>query len=76
VGDETEVIDVEEDGEEGHDVGVGYGEVGVVTLDTMDEVGDVECPEEAGEPTAFGDVFVDLNVGIIIGETVKDVVHE
>ena len=48
----------------------------MVALDAMDEVGDVECPEEGGEPTAFGDPFVDLNVGIIIGETVKDAVHE
>ena len=47
----------------------------MVALDAMDEVGDVECPEEGGEPTAFGDAFVDLNVGIIIGEAVKGVVE-
>ena len=45
-------------------------------MDAMDEVGDVECPEEGGEPTVFGDAFVHLNVGIIIGEDVKDTVHE
>ncbi len=48
----------------------------MVTLDTMDEVGDIECPEEGGKAVAFGDVFVDLNVGIIVGESVEDTVHE
>ncbi len=42
MGDETEVIHVEENGDESHDVRVGKGEVGVVSLDRVDEVGDAE----------------------------------
>ncbi len=60
--DETKVVDVEEDGEEGDDVRVGQGEVGVIALDGVDEVGDVETPQEGGEATDFGDTFEDLNV--------------
>jgi hypothetical protein len=42
VGDEAEVVDVEKDNEEGHGVRVRESQVGMVTLDGMDEVGDVE----------------------------------
>jgi hypothetical protein len=50
--------------------------VGVVVLDVMDEVGDVECPEEGGMTDTFGDTYVDLNVSIIVGGVVEDAVHE
>ncbi len=76
MGDETEVIHIEENGDEGHDVRVGKGEVGVVSLDRVDEVGDVESPRKGGKTTVFGDTFEDLNVGVIVGEDVEDSVHE
>ena len=48
----------------------------VVALDGVNEVRDVESPEEGGEATALGQAFVDVYVSVMIGETVKDAVHE
>ena len=76
MGDETEVIDVEVYGVEGLGVRGGLGEVGVVALDGVDEVGDAETPKEGGEATAFRDVFEGLDIGVIVGEAVEDTVHE
>ena len=76
VGNETKVVDVEKDGEEGHGVRVRESQVGMVSLDGVDEVGDVETPEEGRETTAFGQSFGDLDVGGVVGETVEDTVHE
>ena len=51
--DETEVIDIEEDDNEGHDVRVGEGEVRVVTSDGVNQVGDVKSPKEGRKTAAF-----------------------
>jgi hypothetical protein len=48
----------------------------MVTLDGVNEVGDVETPEEGRETTAFRQSFGDLDVGGVVGETVEDTVHE
>ena len=53
VGDEAKVVDVEKDGEEGHGVRVRESQVGMVTLDGVNEVGDVESPKEGRETAAF-----------------------
>ena len=76
VGDEAKIVNIEEDGEEGQDVRGWEGEVWVVALDGVNEVRDVESPEEGGEATALGQAFVDVYVSVMIGETVKDAVHE
>ena len=76
VADETKVVDVEKDNEEGHGVRVRESQVGMVSLDGVDEVGDVETPEEGRETTAFRQSFEDLDVGGVVGETVEDTVHE
>jgi hypothetical protein len=76
VGNETKVVDVEKDGEEGHGVRVRESQVGMVSLDGVNEVGDVETPEEGRETTAFRQSFGDLDVGGVVGETVEDTVHE
>jgi hypothetical protein len=76
VGDESEVVDVEKDNEEGHGVRVRESQVGMVTLDGVKEVGDVETPKEGRETTTFRQVFEDLDVGVVVGETVEDTVHE
>ena len=46
VGDETEIVDVEEYDDEGHEVGTGEGGVWVVPLDGVYEIGNVETPQE------------------------------
>jgi len=51
--DETEIIDIEEDDHEGHDVRVGEGEVRVVTSDGVNQVGDVKSPKEGRKTTTF-----------------------
>jgi hypothetical protein len=76
VGNETKVVDVEKDVEEGHGVRVRESQVGMVSLDGVNEVGDVETPEEGRETTAFRQSFEDLDVGGVVGETVEDTVHE
>jgi hypothetical protein len=76
VADEAKVVDVEKDGEEGHDVRVRESQVGMVSLDGVDEVVDVETPEEGRETTVFRQSFEDLDVGGVVGETVEDEVHE
>jgi len=76
VGNETKVVDVEKDGEEGHGVRVRESQVGMVSLDGVNEVGDVETPEEGRETTAFRQSFEDLDVGSVVGETVENTVHE
>ena len=53
VGNEAKVVDVEKDSEEGHDVRVWESQVGMVTLDGVNEVGDVEPPKEGRETAAF-----------------------
>ncbi len=63
VGDETEVVDLDKDSEEGHGVRVRESQVGMVTLDGVNEVGDVETPKEGRETTTFRQVFEDLDVG-------------
>ena len=76
MGNEAKVVDVEKDNEEGHGIGVRESQVGMVTLDGVNEVGDVETPEEGRETTAFRQSFEDLDVGGVVGETVEDTVHE
>ncbi len=76
VGNETKVVDVEKDSEEGHDVRVRESQVGIVTLDGVNEVGDVESPKEGKTTTTFRQSFEDLDVGGVVCETVEDVVHE
>ncbi len=41
VGHEAKIVDVEKDREEGHGVRVGESQVGMVTVDGVNEVGDV-----------------------------------
>jgi hypothetical protein len=48
----------------------------MVTLDGVNEVGDVETPKEGRETSAFCQSFEDLDVGGVVGETVEDTVHE
>ena len=76
VGYEAKIVDVEKDGEEGHGVRVGESQVGMVAVDGVNEVGDVEAPKEGRETTAFRQSFEDLDVGSVVGETVENVVHE
>ena len=76
VGYEAKIVDVEKDDEEGHGVRVGESQVGMVTVDGVNEVGDVEAPKEGRETTAFRQSFEDLDVGSVVGETVENVVHE
>jgi hypothetical protein len=76
VGDEAKVVDVEKDIEEGHGIGVRESQVGMVTLDGVDEVGDVESPKEGRKTTDFRQTFEDLDVGDVVGESVEDTVHE
>ena len=45
-------------------------------MDGVYEVGDVETPKEGGETTALRETFVDLDVGVVVGEPVENVVHE
>jgi hypothetical protein len=51
-------------------------QVGMVTLDGVNEVGDVEAPKEGRETTVFRQVFEDLDVGGVVGETFEDTVHD
>jgi len=74
--DEAEVIDIEEDGNEGHGVRVGEGEVRVVTSDGVDQVGDVKSPKEGRKTTTFRESFVDVNVGVVVSESVENTVHK
>ena len=76
MGDEAEIVNVEEDGDEGHDVRVWEGEVGVVTLDRVNEISDVKIPEERGETTTLGQAFENVDVGVSVGEPVQDAIHE
>jgi hypothetical protein len=76
VGDETKVVDVQKDSEEGHGVRVRESQVGMVTLDGVDEVGDVESPKEGRKTTTFRQAFEDVDVGSVVGESVEDTVHE
>jgi hypothetical protein len=76
VGYEAKIVDVEKDDEEGHGVRVGESQVGMVTVDGVNEVGDVEAPKEVRETTVFRQSFEDLDVGGVVGETVEDTVHE
>ena len=76
MGDETEVVDVEKDSEEGQDVRVRESQVGMVTLDGVDEVGDVDAPKERRKTAAFRQAFEDLDVGGVVCETVENAVHE
>jgi len=39
----------------------------MVTLDGVNEVGDVEAPKEGRETTAFRQSFEDLDVGGVVG---------
>jgi hypothetical protein len=48
----------------------------MVTLDGVNEVGDVETPKKGRETAAFRQAFEDLDVGGVVGETVEDTVHE
>ncbi len=76
MGDEAKVVDVEKDSEEGHGVRVRESQVGMVTLDGVNEVGDVESPKEGRKTTIFRQAFEDLDVGGSVGESVEDTVHE
>ncbi len=75
VGDEAKVVDVQKDNKEGRGVRVRESQVGMVTLDGVDEVGDVESPKEGRKTTVFRQVFDDVDVGDV-GESVEDTVHE
>ena len=48
----------------------------MVTLDGVDEVGDVESPKEGRKTTTFRQAFEDVDVGSVVGESVEDTVHE
>ena len=48
----------------------------MVTLDGVNEVGDVESQKEGRKTTTFRQAFEDLDVGGVVGETVEDAVHE
>jgi hypothetical protein len=48
----------------------------MVTVDGVNEVGDVEAPKEGRETTDFRQSFEDLDVGSVVGETVENAVHE
>ena len=48
----------------------------MVTLDGVNEVGDVKTPKKGRETAAFRQSFEDLDVGGVVGETVEDAVHE
>jgi hypothetical protein len=76
VGDETKVVHVEKDREKGHGVRVRASQVGMVTLDGVDEVGDVESSKEGRKTTVFRQVFEGVDVGGVVGESVEDTVHE
>ncbi len=76
VGDEANVVDVEKDIEEGDDERLMESQVGMVTLDGVNDVGDVEDPKEGRETTVFRQVFEDLDVGGVVGETIEDTVHD
>jgi hypothetical protein len=62
-------------GDEGHGVRVRESQVGMVTLDGVNEVGDVETPKEGRKTDVFRQTE-DLDVGDVVGETVEDAVHE
>ena len=49
---------------------------GMVTLDGVDEVGDVDAPKERRKTAVFRQAFEDLDVGGVVCETVEDAVHE
>jgi hypothetical protein len=76
MGDEADVVDVEKDGDEGHGVRVKEGQVRVVTLDGVNQVGDVESPKEGRNTTTFRQAFEDMDVGGVVGKPVEDTVHE
>ena len=42
----------------------------MIVLDGVDEVCDVEAPKEGGEVTTFCNSFGDLDVGVVVGESV------
>ena len=50
--------------------------MGMVTVDGVKEVGDIEAPKEGRKTTAFRQSFEDLDVGSVVGETVENAVHE
>ncbi len=64
VGDKTKVVDVEKDSKEGHGERVRESQVGMVTLDGVDEVGDVDSPKDGRKTTAFRQAFEDVDVGV------------
>ncbi len=53
VDDEEEVVDVEKDDDEGHVVRMREGQVGMVTLDGVNKVGDIEVPKEGRKMTTL-----------------------
>ena len=53
VDDEEEIVDVEKDTDEGHEGRVVEDQVGVVPVDGVYEVGDVETPQEEGDLMTF-----------------------
>jgi hypothetical protein len=75
MGDVTEVVDVEKEDDEGHDVRVREGQVRVITLDGVNQVGNVESPKERRKTTTFRQTFEDLDVGGVVGEPVEDTVY-
>ncbi len=76
MGNEAKVVDVEKDNEEGHGVRVRESQVGMVTLDGVDELGDVESSKEGRKTTSFRHFFEGVDVGGSVGEFVEDTVHE
>jgi hypothetical protein len=49
--------------------------VGMVTVDGVNEVGDIEAPKEGRKTTAFRQSFEDLDVGGVVGVTIEDAVR-
>jgi hypothetical protein len=47
----------------------------MVTVDGVNEVGDIEAPKEGRETTAFRQSFEDLDVGGVVGVTIEDAVR-
>ena len=42
----------------------------------MNQVGDVKSPKEGRKTTTFRESFVDVNVGVVVSESVENTVHE
>ena len=48
----------------------------MVTLDGVNQVGDVETPKERRKTSTFRQTFEDLDVDVVVGGPVENTVHE